>query len=146
MRITQFGSLPDGTNDGTLCGAVVARDLANLPNFFAAIAGGGGGGGGGMRGTFLEALVGGYSVMIPILGSFSVGPQQPDVDLDGDGLEFYVALPGMGRTAPRITACVDGDGTRIDGEMCQFDSRMADGFTGAFQAYGPWIQFVGVGR
>jgi cysteine-rich repeat protein len=140
MRIARFGSLPDGTNDGTHCGAVVARDLAMVPNFFGMIAGGGGGD----RGTFLEALVGGYSVMIPIIGSFAVGPQQPDVDLDGDGLEFYVATPGSGRTAPRITACIDGNGMRIDGEMCQFDPRMADGFTGAFQAYGPWIQFVGV--
>ncbi len=145
-RISRFGSLADGTNDGQLCGAVVARDLASVPNFFSLIAGGGGGGGGGggTRGTFLEALVGGYTVMIPIIGSFAVGPQQPDVDLDNDGLESYIATPGTGRVAPRIVTCIDGDGTRIDGEMCQFDPRMADGFTAAFQAYGPWIRFVGV--
>ena len=141
-RITRFGTLASGTNDGLLCGAIVARDLAMVPNFIGMLAMMGGGGG--SAGTFLEAIVGGYTVMIPLIGGFSIGPQQPDVDLDGDGLESYVATPGMRGVQPRITECIDGNGTHIMGEMCQFDPRMADGFTTAFQAYGPWIRFVGV--
>lgn len=138
-RIATFGSLPTGTNDGTLCGAIVARDLASTQNFFGML-----GGGGGPAGTLLEAIAGGYTIMIPLIGGFTIGPQQPDVDLDGDGLEYYVATPGSRGVQPRITACVDGDGTRIAGETCPSDPRMADGYTAAFQAYGPWIQFVGV--
>jgi hypothetical protein len=42
----------------------------------------GGGGGGSRDGTFLELLVGGQRIVV-----FQIGPQQPDIDLDGDGLE-----------------------------------------------------------
>ena len=38
--------------------------------------------------------------------------------------------PGL---PPRIEACIDGDGTRIEGRECAMDPRMADGFSAAFQ-------------
>lgn len=131
-------------DQGVLCGAIPALDLARLPNFLA-FAGGGGGGGGASRSTFLEALVGSYRVMIPLIGGFTVGPQQPDIDLDGDGLERYEATPGDNRTPPQITACIDGNGTRVTGRMCQFDRRFADGFSSAFRMNGVWFRFAGVG-
>lgn len=145
-RISAFGTVPPpGVNDGVLCGAIPTLDFARLPNFLA-FAPGGGGGGGAMSATFLEAIVGGYRVMVPLLGGFTVGPQQPDIDLDGDGLERYVATMGDNRTPPQITACVDGNGTVVTGRMCQFDRRFADGFTSAFRMNGVWFRFAGVGR
>ena len=145
MHVTSVGTLMDGTNDGTLCGAIPALDLSRLPNFFALVGGMGGGGGGGPRSSFLEAVVGGHRIMIPLLGALQIGPQQPDIDLDGDGLERYEATAGNNTTAPMITACIDGDGTRVVGRDCADNPRFADGFTAAFRMYGPWIRFVGTG-
>jgi hypothetical protein len=80
--------------------------------------------------------------MVPLIGGFSVGPQQPDIDLDGDGLERYEATMGSGSTAPMITACIDGDGTRVMGRTCVNDPRFADGFSAAFEHQGVWIRYV----
>jgi hypothetical protein len=129
-------------NDGTLCGVIPAHDLATIPNFFAFSLMGGGGGS--RLSTFLEALVGGYTIMIPFLGSEQVGPTPLDVDLDGDGLEVIVATPGNAMTPPRVVECIDGNGTHIPGRMCVLDPRIADGFSSAFEMYGPYIRFVGV--
>lgn len=53
---------------------------------------------------------------------------QPDIDLDGDGLET-IQYDSTG-----ILSCTDGDGTTvIDGETCGCDPRMADGYSVAFQ-------------
>ncbi len=123
-----------GVRNGVLCGAVPARDLAALPNPAGLIPGGGGGGG---DGTFLELLVGGQRIVV-----FQIGPQQPDIDLDGDGLE-RIETSSSGRT-PQITACIDGDGTRITGRGCANDPRIADGFTAAFQLQGTYISLRGV--
>jgi cysteine-rich repeat protein len=121
---------------GTLCGAIPARDLAQIRNPANMIPGGGGGMN---NSTLLEALVGGQRVLI-----LNIGPQQPDVDLDGDGLERYEAtMGGLGRP-PSITACFDGNGTRIEGSGCVTDPRMNDGFTSAFSIGGPWITLRGV--
>jgi cysteine-rich repeat protein len=124
--------------DGVLCGAIPAADLSELPNPAGLLPGGGGGGGGGDRGTFLELLVGGQRIIL-----FQIGPQQPDIDLDGDGLERIETMPGPAGSAPRITACIDGDGTRIPGRMCASDPRIADGFTAAFQLQGTHIALRG---
>ncbi len=53
----------------------------------------------------------------------------PDLDLDGDGLERFEIDRGDGRCVPVVTACVDGDGTRIPGRRCLEDPRIADGFS-----------------
>ncbi len=124
-----------GLRNGVLCGAVPARDLAALPNPAGLIGGGGGGGG---DGTFLELLVGGQRVVV-----FQIGPQQPDIDLDGDGLERIETVAGT-RGTQMISACVDGDGTRITGRNCANDPRIADGFTAAFQMQGTYISLRGV--
>ena len=133
---------------GVLCGAIPMRDLAALPNFFEALAGGLGGGGGGMppRSTLLEAMIGGYRIVIPFIGlSLIIGPSRADIDLDGDGLEQVFATPGDMRTPPAITGCVDGDGTRIPGRMCVTDPRIQDAFSGTFRFNGVWFRPVGLG-
>ena len=124
--------------NGVLCGAIPARDLANIRNPAGLIPGGGGMG---MmnNSTFLELLVGGQNLLI-----FQIGPQQPDIDVDGDGLERYEARRGGGGLPPRIEACIDGDGTRIEGRECAMDPRMADGFSSAFQVGSTWINLRGV--
>lgn len=134
--------------DGVLCGAIPAADLAMLPNPAAFLPGGGGGGGGGIlprdagtgddRGTFLELMVGGQRIVL-----FQIGPQQPDIDLDGDGLERIETMPGPFGAPPRIVACYDGDGTRIPGRECARDRRIADGFTAAFQLQGTYVTLRG---
>lgn len=106
--------------DGRWCGAVSVRDFAiqqdrgseaqnqlscvALPRIM----------------NFADAIAGGRSI-----GS---SPTQPDVDLDGDGLEQLIIA---GRTtdtcAPVIVGCIEGDGTRIDDPNCVFD--VADGYS-----------------
>lgn len=124
--------------NGVLCGAIPGRDLANVRNP-AGLIPGGGGMGMANNSTFLELLVGGQNLLI-----FRIGPQQPDIDIDGDGLERYEARMGGGGNPPRIEACIDGNGTRIEGRDCAMDPRMADGFSAAFQVGGPYIQLRGV--
>lgn len=128
-RIVEF-------RNGTLCGAIPARDLSRIRNPAGMIPGGGGGAG---NSTLLEAIVGGQRILI-----LNIGPQQPDVDLDGDGLERFEATMGGLGSPPSITACFDGDGTRIPGRECVNDPRMNDGFTSAFTVGGPWITLRGV--
>ncbi len=124
-----------GWNNGVLCGAVPARDLASLPNPAGFLPGGGGRG----SSSFLDLIVGGETILV-----LTIGPQQPDVDLDGDGLEYFDATPGSPGTPPAITACHDGDGTIIPGPSCVMDPRIADGFSSAFQLQGVWITLRGV--
>ncbi|HUH02640.1 MAG TPA: hypothetical protein VML75_11660 [Kofleriaceae bacterium] len=64
-----------------------------------------------------------------------LGGLQPDIDLDGDGLETILAEAGDG-----IISCTDGDGTVIEGADCGCDPRIADGFSIAFD-----ITLVGAG-
>ncbi len=136
-----------GMTQGVLCGAVPLRDLAALPNFFEALANGIGGGGGGMpRSTLLEAMVGGYRIMIPFINlQLNIGPSRADIDLDGDGLEQVFATPGDMRNPPQITGCVDGDGTRIPGRACVTDPRIQDAFSATFRFNGIWFRPVGLG-
>ncbi len=50
---------------------------------------------------------------------------QPDIDLDGDGLERIVLVDNA------ITGCVDGDGVELDDPACPCDPRIVDGFSAA---------------
>lgn len=133
---------------GVLCGAVPLRDLAALPNFFELLLrGGGGGGGGGMaRSTLLEAMIGGYRVMIPFIGlGLNIGPSRADIDIDGDGLEQVIGTPGNATTPPQITSCIDGNGTVIPGRACVNDPRIQDAFSATFRFNGVWFRPVGTG-
>jgi len=53
-------------------------------------------------------------------------PFQPDVDLDGDGLESY-RFDDTGQVI-----CFDGDGSRVSGDRCLSAAAMADGFSVCF--------------
>jgi cysteine-rich repeat protein len=58
---------------------------------------------------------------------------RPDLDLDADGLEtFEVRDSGPAGCQPVVTACIDGDGTRIDGRGCFSSPAIADGYSAAF--------------
>ena len=112
--------------EGLLCGAVPVSTLALIPGAFIEMApvevpppcdGSGD------RGSFADILVGGVSIF-----GIQVGPAQPDVDLDGDGLEYYETDSGPDCQGV-ITACVDGDGTRVEGRGCALDPRFADGYS-----------------
>jgi len=73
--------------------------------------------------TIADLLVGG----LPLFGLTGA---QPDVDLDGDGLEaFEVTSRGPAGCQPVITGCIDGDGTRVEGRGCAMDARFLDGFS-----------------
>ena len=118
-------------DDGLLCGAVSLATFALLPNCLGAIGGGGSApacDGSGEEANFADILVAGTapSFPLPLRGT------APDVDLDGDGLErFEVVKTGPEGCQPVITACVDGDGTRVEGHACSSDPRFADGFSTA---------------
>ena len=59
-----------------------------------------------------------------------IGPVVLDGDLDGDGLEaLELTSEGPPGCQPVVTACIDGDGTRIEGHECMRDPRIADGYS-----------------
>jgi hypothetical protein len=66
----------------------------------------------------------GFSAQQDLANIFEI---QPDIDLDGDGLETILA------DSAGIISCTDGDGTTvIEGELCGCDPRMADGYSIVF--------------
>jgi cysteine-rich repeat protein len=71
-------------------------------------------------------------------------PTQPDVDLDGDGLEVVETLvDGPPECHPIIVGCIDGDGTRIEGETCAGNPAMADGWSSAIHFEAVSARIVG---
>ncbi len=79
----------------------------------------------GVNPTLADLFVGGGSLVI-----FTLNGVQPDIDVDGDGLEYFEVSGGSGCQAV-ITACIDGDGRRIEGHDCILDPRIADGISAA---------------
>ncbi|MBW2460041.1 MAG: DUF4215 domain-containing protein [Deltaproteobacteria bacterium] len=69
--------------------------------------------------SFADLILGG-AIVLP--------PSAPDVDLDGDGLESFEIARGAG-CQPVVTACIDGDGTRVEGRDCLLDPRIRDGLS-----------------
>ncbi len=63
-----------------------------------------------------------------IAGAVILPGTPPDVDLDGDGLESFEITEGAGCQAV-VTACIDGDGTRVEGRSCLLDPRFQDGLS-----------------
>lgn len=108
--------------DGRLTGAVGASLLAVVPNITM----------GSCKGqTLLDVIATGC-------GIFAL---QPEVDLDGDGLEKLfddetMDADGGSSKDGRIDRCVDGDGTEILGTDCPSDPRIADAYRLVFALHG----------
>ncbi|MCS6800118.1 MAG: DUF4215 domain-containing protein [Myxococcota bacterium] len=130
-----------GLDDGMLCGAVPVSLFALLPNPLDMF-------GMGMSdppcadpsvpANMADVLVGGAEVF-----GIRIGGVGPDVDLDRDGLETFEVARGMGCQAV-ITACIDGDGTRVEGRECVADPRFEDGYSTALPFTAVSARIVGV--
>ncbi len=125
-----------GLEDGLLCGGIPVSTVSFLTASQLEMLGGGGGfsidigdpcDGSTEDPTLADMMIGGAQIAI-----IRLRPTSPDVDLDGDGLEsFEVVSTGPRGCQPVVTACIDGDGTRIEGRRCYDDPRIADGFSSA---------------
>ncbi|MBX7191169.1 MAG: hypothetical protein K1X94_03875 [Sandaracinaceae bacterium] len=149
---TQAGGELTGLNDGLICGGVPTSLLSFLTaSMIEMLAGAGGGGfmidigppcdGSTDDPTLADMMIGGATIAI-----IRLRPTSPDVDLDGDGLEsFEVARTGPRGCQPVVTACIDGDGTRIEGRGCYNDPRIADGYSSALTFTATRAEITGVG-
>lgn len=120
-----------------ICGVVQSQTLSFINESLVEGFGGGGGfmitipppcDGSGTESTMVDWLVGGARIAI-----ITIRPTSPDVDLDGDGLETFEVTRGSA-CQPVITACIDGDGTRVEGRDCYNDARFQDGYSAALSA------------
>jgi len=121
------GELHDIQN-GQLCGAIPVSTFAFLPNLLDMFSG--------MTSPACDGSAAATSMADVMIGGtprgslVSLRGTQPDVDVDGDGLEsFEVQRTGATGCQPVIIACVDGDGTRVEGRDCALDPRFEDGFS-----------------
>ena len=128
--------------EGTICGIMPATSLAILPDPASFL----GGtplpacGTSGEAPNMADMLLGGATLL-----GFTIGSTMPDVDVDGDGLERYEIEDGGAPDCQAIvSACIDGDGTRIEGHSCVFDGRMADGFSAGLPFTAVGARIVGV--
>ncbi|MCS6857625.1 MAG: DUF4215 domain-containing protein [Sandaracinaceae bacterium] len=138
-----------GLREGMVCGAIPVPLLSFLSASMLEMLGSAGGfrieigepcDGSPEDPTFADMMIGGAMISI-----VRIRPQSPDVDLDGDGLErFEVVSTGAPGCQPVVRACIDGNGTRIEGRYCYNDSRIADGFSAALQFEGMRVSVNGV--
>lgn len=128
-----------GMTDGLLCGAVPVSTLAVLPNLLEMIPGPSSPPCVGIDTNLVDVLIGGSAPG----GFISLPGVNPDVDLDGDGLERFEINRGGGNCQPVVTACIDGDGTRVEGHNCTLDPRFEDGFSAGFLAAAVRANIVG---
>ncbi len=138
-----------GLDDGVVCGVVPESLFGGLSASLLEMLGGGGGFmidiGPGCddamtEPSFADLFIGGGQIAIVRLA-----PTPPDVDLDGDGLEsFVVDSMGPDGCQPVVTACIDGDGTVIEGHDCLTDPRIADGYSAAIDFTATRVSIVGI--
>ncbi len=116
------------TAEGLLCGAMRASDASLAPNLAELYIGGTlPACEGSADSSLLDMLIAGVGFV-----GVQVGPVLLDTDLDGDGLEaFELRRAVSNECAAVIVACIDGDGTRIEGRDCVRDPRIADGISAA---------------
>lgn len=121
-------------NGAFICGVVQSQTLSFVNETLLESFGGGGGfminipppcDGSTTESTLVDWLIGGARIAI-----ISIRPTSPDVDLDGDGLETFEVTRGSS-CQPVVTACIDGDGTRVEGRNCYDDARFQDGYSAA---------------
>jgi cysteine-rich repeat protein len=127
----------DGMTNTTICGVVQSQLFSIVSETLVESFGGMGGfmidipppcDGSTSDSTLVDWLAGGARIAI-----ITIRATQPDVDLDGDGLEVYEITGHTTGPAcqPVITACIDGDGTRVEGRDCYNDMRFQDGYSAA---------------
>lgn len=120
-----------------ICGVVQSQTLSFINQSLIESFGGGGGfmitipppcDGSTTESTLVDWLIGGARIAI-----INIRPTSPDVDLDGDGLETFVVTGHTTGPAcqPVVTACIDGDGTRVEGRNCYENPRFQDGYSAA---------------
>jgi cysteine-rich repeat protein len=136
-------------NPGLLCGAVPVHVLAQVPNLvddFGAELGISAGSpcDGSESSTLADLLIGGATIRLgPV--AIELPGAQADVDLDGDGIEvFEVLREGVEGCQPVIVACIDGDGTRVEGPDCVFNPRFQDGVSAAIDVTAVAATIVGM--
>lgn len=123
--------------DGLLCGGIPMQLLSLAGGFIGSMLMTDPPCDGGAPAELLDLLIAGGDATIDIGGgggfplSFTATP--PDLDLDRDGLEGFVIDEGDGMCQPVIVACIDGDGTRIEGRNCFSDPAIGDGHSAAFE-------------
>ncbi len=108
-RASLTGTLPNVR----LCGAHTAASWHRLPNLLPGAEGA----------TLLDLFVLGAQIV-----GYRLDPTQPDIDVDGDGLETFADTDGD----HRVDLCTDGNGAQIQGNDCPFDPRITDAFSEAF--------------
>lgn len=96
----------DGFTEGKLEAGLIATACGLSQSYFP----------GHTTGTILDQVVPAFDI-------------QPDIDIDGDGLETIVANTKTGI----ISGCVDGDGTKVPGNDCPCHPRIADGYSWAIR-------------
>jgi hypothetical protein len=142
------GGMLERVISGRFCGVVPVNATARYPHPTEGIPGGGSTAGCDGRDqrtppeptNFDDVMIAGSSIL-----GIRTQPVQPDVDLDGDGLETYETLTtGATGCQPVVVACIDGDGTRIEGDHCDEDPRMADGHSVSFSWTAVVARIIGV--
>jgi len=122
-----------GVESGLLCGGIPVSLLALLGGFIGDILETAPPCDGGEPASLADLIIGGgEGVAMGFPLPFEATP--PDLDLDGDGLEgFEIDDEGEPDCQPVVTACIDGDGTRIEGRGCYSDGRIGDGHSAVFE-------------
>jgi hypothetical protein len=86
------------------------------------------------QGSLLDMVAVGFN-----FGGYVFTPTQPDVDVDGDGLERVMDTDGDGQ----VDLCIDGDGAQITGLDCPRDPRMADAYSEALHVVAVGARLAG---
>lgn len=122
--------------DGLLCGGVPTSLLALVGGFAGDVIQTAPPCDDGESATLLDVIIGGGTATANFGGMsipLNFRSTRPDLDLDADGLEgFEVLETGPAGCQPVVVACIDGNGTRIEGRSCFSNPAIADGYSAAF--------------
>jgi hypothetical protein len=79
-----------------------------------------------------------------VLGTPGLASVQPDMDLDGDGLETFIPGPDG-----RVAVCIDGDGATFasgDGRPCALEPGIEDAISVTMLGEAVWAWLLVPGR